>query len=94
MADRSGERFERFGLCTVIEKVRRGSGGIAPTRKNAPEEDKALGFGKGQRLKQHAIYSAENGGVGTDAQRQCEHGNGGEPRALAQCAQPVAKVLQ
>ena len=46
-----------------------------------------------QGLEQHAVHDAEDGAVGADAQRQRQHGDGGERGALDQAAEGVANVL-
>ena len=52
-------------------------------------------FGVGHRegAQQHRIEYAENGGVGTDAQRQREYGNQGEPGAVREHARCIPQVF-
>ena len=45
-------------------------------------------------LSKRGVDEAEDGGVGADAERQREHGDGREPGALGQHAQAVAQILK
>ena len=55
--------------------------------------DQFLRFWVRQGDEQDAIDQAEDGSVGTDAERQCNHRNRGETRALAQLAHRVPHIL-
>jgi len=46
-----------------------------------------------QRTQQHAIHHAEDRGARADSERQCEHRNSREHRALGQHAKAVTEVL-
>ena len=46
-----------------------------------------------QRLEQHAVDDAEDGGVGADAERERQDRDRGVARALGQGAEGVAHVL-
>jgi len=48
----------------------------------------------GNRVQHRGVDPAEDRAVGTDAQRQCEDGDGREARVLGQHAQTIPKVLQ
>ena len=52
-----------------------------------------LGVRHRQGTQQHRIEHAEDGGVGADAQRQCEYGNHGEARAVRQHARGIPQVF-
>ena len=47
----------------------------------------------GQRLQQHAVDDAEDGGVGADAEPECEHGQRRIARALQQRASAIPHIL-
>ena len=47
----------------------------------------------GKRLQEHGVNDAENGGVGADAESECEDGNDGEAGRLAEHANGEAEVL-
>ena len=51
-----------------------------------------IGARIGQRLQHDAVDDAEDGGVGADAERQRQDGDGGVGRALEQGAEDVAHV--
>jgi len=59
-----------------------------------PNSHELFGIGIRQRLNQHRIDHAENRSVGSNAQRQRDHGNQGEARFLDQHSRAVAQVLQ
>src|SRR2546422_1612145 len=46
-----------------------------------------------QRAEQHRVEHAEHGGVCPDAQRQREHGHGGEAGILQQLAESEAEII-
>ena len=49
-----------------------------------PHADDSLGMRIGERLEQDGIHKTENRGVGADAERQSQHGDGGEAGRFAQ----------
>src|SRR5258706_6112181 len=51
-----------------------------------------LRIGKGERPQQDGVDDAEDGGVGADTDRQAEHGDDGETRALEQHPEGKAKI--
>src|ERR1700693_1151977 len=48
---------------------------------------------KRKRAKQSGVHDAEDGGVGADAERECEHHDGGLRGAGAQDPEGMSKVL-
>jgi hypothetical protein len=52
----------------------------------------AVGIGKGEGAKQRRIHHAEDRGIGADAQREDDHRDGHESRALAEIPNRVAKI--
>jgi len=46
-----------------------------------------------QRAQQDRVDETENGGVGADSQRECDHGNRHKPRPLDQASHGVANVF-
>src|ERR1051326_1960755 len=51
-------------------------------------------LGIGQWPEQHGVDRTEDRGVGTDAERERQHRDGGEPRALGELADGEAEILQ
>src|SRR5438876_23368 len=45
-------------------------------------------------MQQDLIHQAENRGVGSDSESQCDNGDGGEEQVFAELAEGVAKVLR
>ena len=66
----------------------------ALSRKPAPDLHELLRAVEGERTQQHRVDHAEDDGVGADAERQREHGDGGEAGRLGQHANGVSKVLK
>ena len=62
--------------------------------KGVQEKDQAVRVGKRRGLQQDRVDHGENGGVGSDAERQRQYGGGCEPGTLAECAQRVLEILQ
>ena len=56
--------------------------------------DEAVGVLEGKRMQDDGVDDAEDRGVGSDAQRQCEYGDNGECGILAECAKSEADVLK
>jgi hypothetical protein len=56
------------------------------------EHDQLIRLRIRQRLQQHAVDDAEDGGVGADADRQGQDGDSGEHRQLDQPPQDVAQT--
>ena len=57
-----------------------------------PNHKQTLRVAERQRLEQHRVHNAENGGDGAHPERQGEQGDGGERRGLPQQASPVAQI--
>ena len=68
--------------------------GERAVRIRAGDADEALGRRVGKRREQNAVHQAEDRGVGADAERQREHGDGREARAAPQHARAEAQVLR
>lgn len=66
----------------------------APGRMSLPERYEAVGIGVRKRFEEHAVYHAENGGVGPDTKREGEDGDGGESGIPAEATEGVTDVLQ
>lgn len=58
------------------------------------EANQALWILDGERAEPNGIQRLENGGVGADAERQCEDRRGGETGASAQLGEGVGEVFQ
>src|SRR4029077_13974759 len=54
----------------------------------------AVGVETRRTAQQEGAHETKHGGVHGDAQRQCQDGDGGEARILAQCAKAIAKVCE
>ena len=59
-----------------------------------PELHQFFGLLVGQRLQDHRVHHAEDGGVGADTERQREHGDDGESGAAGENPDGIAAVLQ
>ena len=62
--------------------------------RRAPDVDQPVGMWIRQRLEQHAVDDAEDGGDGADAERQRERRNDQEPRLLSEAAASVTEVFE
>ena len=58
------------------------------------DRDEPRGVGERQRLQQHAVDDAEDGGVGADAEREHEHDDHGEARGLEEETEGLAEVSE
>ena len=58
------------------------------------QHDQLFGIRIGQRIEQHRVDDGEERCVCADTERKCQDRDGGEARALAQCANREAKILQ
>ena len=76
----------------VVEVRERQIAGIALV--GHEDRGQPIRFVHGNRLEQRRVHEAEDRGVGADAERQREHGDGREARALGQHAQAVAQILK
>ena len=78
---------EEVGLFLPIEVfVEIGDDGPGHGGLFAAERDEAVGLREGRRREQHALDEGEDGGVGTDADREGENGDGGEAGGLGELA--------
>ena len=57
-----------------------------------PDEHEPVGIAVRQRTEQDPVQEAENGSVGADAERQCQHGDGRKHRLLAERSDRVPDV--
>ena len=57
-------------------------------------DDELVGIRIGQRSEQRGVHDAEDGGVGADAQSQCENGDGCEAGILYKLAESKTGVTQ
>jgi len=75
-----------------------GSGGGKPGKPlrgvDRDDHHQAIGIGEGERAQEDGVDDAEDGGVGTDAQRQRQHRHRGEAGTLDQRPQPIAQILK
>ena len=55
--------------------------------------DQALWLPVWQWSQHHRVHNTENRGIGSDAQRKCDDGHGGEARVFTQLAEAVANIL-
>src|SRR5438874_4045867 len=60
----------------------------------SPDNREPFGVAVRQRAEQKSVDNAENRRVGTDAEREREHGHGGEAGVLQQLAEGEAEILQ
>ena len=89
------QRLERLRARAPLEEVQRmHRDGRLRIRRLFPERDEATGIRIRQRTQQHRVDEAEDRGVCADAERQREHGDHREARALAKRAQGVSCVLE
>jgi hypothetical protein len=89
----SSHLLEHRILAPPVHEVRR--------RRRAPRTGAAvihlhesLRLRKGQRLQQHGVHDAENGGVRADADRERQHRDNREARVPPQRAYGIAQVVQ
>jgi hypothetical protein len=66
--------------------------GQADERIPVPDEHEPVGIAVRQRAEQDPVQEAEDGGVGADAERQCQHGDGRKNGLLAERADRVPDV--
>jgi hypothetical protein len=68
-----GHPGEGGALLPPVVEIRRSDGEErAPGRMSLPERYEAVGIWVGKRLEEHAVYHAEDGGIGADTERQRE----------------------
>ena len=89
--------LEEIGLLRPISKVEKRDvafGNARRPRVFAFEEDDAFGVRKRKRTQENAVDEAEDSGIGADAERERNDGDGGEAFLLQQHAGSVADVVQ
>lgn len=62
-------------------------------RHGFPHRNDAVEMLEGKGVKQHGVYSAEDGGVGPDAEGQCNHRDGRKAGILSQHPKAVFQIL-
>ena len=67
---------------------------VAQARLVEPDEDEAVGVPIGQRLEQHRVHDAEDGGVRADAERERDDDDDRQPAGAPEAAPCVAKIQQ
>jgi hypothetical protein len=77
-----------------VEEVQRGDAVARAPGRLLHDPDDAIGVGIGEWLQQHRIDEAEDGGIGADADGQCQDRDGRKSWALPQCTNRVTKLLQ
>ena len=81
------QRLERLRARAPLEEVQRmHRDGRLRIRRLFPERDEATGIRIRQRTQQHRVDEAEDRGVRADAEREREHGDRREARALAEAS--------
>jgi hypothetical protein len=80
----------------IADRVRGGDVGGRDSRGKLKSVDgnEFVGVGERERAKEDAIDQAEDGGGGSDAERQCEDSGQGEPWAAAKIANSEDRVLE
>ncbi len=88
-----GHLLKEARLPLVSVKLRDGGQEIVGQNRGVEKLDHAIGVGVAERLEQHRIHDAEDGSVGSDAQRQRGHGGDGEARVLPEHEERVFDVV-
>ena len=86
--------FEALALLFPFDELRPGHRRCAFTSPSLPNLDHPIRLLNRQWSKQYPVHNAENRGVGSDAQREGEHGHRGEAGVLQQLAEGVAKIVK
>ncbi len=91
--------LETFCVALKILKCARAPGNFVVAevdagRGLAPGEDDALGVRIRERLEEHSVDDAEDGGAGADAEREGEYGDDGEARRFREHSQAILQVLK
>jgi hypothetical protein len=74
----TGDAYERAGVALKLEKIGGGVGAFWFSHAGRIHRDDVAPVRVRQGAEQHAVDDAEDGGVGTDADRERDHGDGGE----------------
>jgi len=85
--------FEDAGLPLKEVKLRDAVQAIGKAGHLRRKIDHAIGVGVGERLQQHRVHDGEDGGVGSDAQRQGGNGGDGKAWILDEQLQRVPDVI-
>ena len=72
--------------------LNRGNGQAIP--RSAVQRDETVRVREGQRLEEHGVEDAEDGGGRADAERERKDGGGGEAGAVTELAECVTKRLE
>ena len=88
------ETFKAGELLAVVVELldRHTEVRLVGERRRLLHQHEAIAVLVGQRLEQHAVDHAEDGGVGADTEAQRQHGEGGKARVLPQRAGTVAEI--
>jgi len=89
---RAGTRLLKRGGLALPFKERPGGADVAVVLDPGPHHDELVRRRIRQRGEQGGIDDAEDGGVGGNAQRKRQHGNGGEAGVLAEQSKTEARV--
>ncbi len=76
----------------VRDVARRGGTPRFRRRPALGDADESIGLGIRQRLQQHGVDNAQDGGGGADAERERQHGSEGESRRASQPADRVGHI--
>lgn len=90
-----GEALERPALLPPIDEVRSRRRTLVDfvLEIRGPDHDQALRLAERQRGEQHLVDETEQGRVRADAERERQHGDGGEAGVFPQQAQGETKVI-
>ena len=86
----AGEGGVQFPVILKISRRHRELGLARAAFKNT---DQLFRFAIRQRFEQHAVDHAEDCSVGTDAEREREHGDGGEAGVLQQLPEGKSQII-
>ena len=88
------QAVEHVGPLAIVEVLGDGDAGLALAgqRRRLLHDDQPIAVLVGQRLQQHAVDHAEDGGVGANAQAKGKNGQRGVAGALDQGPGPVSQV--
>src|SRR6185295_9878502 len=83
-----------MGFTLPVEEIQIRDRHLLELRRLLVEAHEPFRLRIGQRLDQHGIDDAEDGGVDADAERQCENSNQSYYSAFEQHPRPVAQILE
>src|SRR5262249_3923049 len=87
-----GDRRERPGLIAPVHEVLPARGLRRELRGPLDQQDELRWIAEGQRPQQHRVHDGEDRGVGADAEREREDGDGREARPREQRPHGIANV--